>query len=167
MFYIDVYFAFLKIFSDWFTFSEDNLSDFNLLWENEYNLPIIGKPRFLFYWLALIFKRIAGIWETILLLAKWAVLNQMRFVRNFVFGKSYSISKNVCPRFSKKTSVLVLLKKIPTIFCWVLLQKYLLLGNKNIFSKSRTRFWFLWSNLWVCKILFNIIRLMILGDHQS
>ena len=45
------------------------------------------------------------------LLGAPTVLNQMRFVRNFGFGKFYSISKKVCPRFSKKASVLVLLHK--------------------------------------------------------
>ena len=68
MFYIAVDFAFLKIFFDWFTFSGNILSNFVLLWESEYNLPIIGKPRF--DWCALFFKRIAGIWETLSLLAK-------------------------------------------------------------------------------------------------
>ena len=33
MFYMAVYFTFLKIFFDWFTFSEDILDNFALLWE--------------------------------------------------------------------------------------------------------------------------------------
>ena len=51
------------------------------------------------------------------------VLNQMRFAGNFAFGKLLSISKKVCPQFSKKASLLVLLqKKISrTSFCGVLL----------------------------------------------
>ena len=39
------------------------------------------------------------------------VLNQKKFVENFIFGKFYSISKKLCPRFSKKASIMVLLKK--------------------------------------------------------
>ena len=54
------------------------------------------------------------------------VLYEMRFIWNFVFEKFFSISKKLCPRFSKKGSVLVLLQKknFPVTFCWVLLQKY-------------------------------------------
>ena len=42
-------FAFHKIFFSWFTFSRNILSDFVLLWENEYNRPIIGKSCFHFW----------------------------------------------------------------------------------------------------------------------
>ena len=39
------------------------------------------------------------------------VLNQMRFIWNFVFVRFFSISKKVCQRFSKEAPVLILLPK--------------------------------------------------------
>ena len=52
--------------------------------------------------------------------------------------------KKVCPCFTEKASVLVLLKKYFTNnFFWVLLQKYSQLGNKNVSSKSGTLLFFI------------------------
>ena len=53
-------FAFLKIFFDWFTFSGNILSDFVLLWENEYNIPIIGKPHFHFWLTCFLLQKNSG-----------------------------------------------------------------------------------------------------------
>ena len=53
-------FTFHKIFFGWFTFSRNILSDFVLLWENEYNRPIIGKPCFHFWLTCFVLQKNSG-----------------------------------------------------------------------------------------------------------
>ena len=75
MFYIARYFASLKIFFNWFTFSGNIL-----IFLSQEELV------FIFDWRALFFERIAGIWKTLLLLAKWvtsAPYSSLKTLSNF------------------------------------------------------------------------------------
>ena len=72
------------------------------------------------------------------------VLNQMRFVKTFVFVKLFSTSETLSRRFSKKISVLVLLQKIKDFRHNFLLsastKKIKTLEIKIVWSKSWIRF---------------------------
>ena len=76
------------------------------------------------------------------LLGAPTIINQMRFVGNFVFGKFYSISKKDWPRFYKRASVLVLLEKeiSPQFFVQYFYKNIHNLGIKMFYQNSEHTF---------------------------
>ena len=84
MFYIALDFDFLKIFFDWFTFSGKILSDLVLLWENEYNLLIIGKPRFQFWLTCFVLQKNSGNWRNSIASRKVTCTTVSFLINNFI-----------------------------------------------------------------------------------